>query len=126
MIAFAEKTHPMSFSVRLGQHSLKTPPALFVGKRKKMLAFGTNVKDVRGSINPSVVFFSVSAQENDIAKFGWEQYHTRVDSEQLCWRYISLWGFPRGNPLGVSLHPFFTQERMCPRGMSANGERNST
>jgi len=36
---------------------------------------------------------------------------------------MSLWGFPRGDPLGVSLHPFFAQERMCPRGMSANEKK---
>jgi len=97
----------------------------FFGKRKKMLAFFANVKNLRGNTNPSVIFFPYVTQENDIANIMWEQYHTRVDSEYICWRYISLWGFPRGDPLGVSLHPFFTQERMCPRGMSANGKRSS-
>jgi len=55
----------------------------FFGKRKKALAFFANVKDLRGSTNPSVIFFSSGTQENDIANIGWEQYRTRVDSERI-------------------------------------------
>jgi len=55
----------------------------FFGKRKKMLAFIANVKDVRGRTELSVIFFPYGTQENDIANVKWEQYRTRVDSEQL-------------------------------------------
>ena len=64
----------------------------FFGKRKKALAFFANVKDVRGRTKVSVIFFPSGTQENDIANIVWEHYHTRVDSEHLYWRYISLWG----------------------------------
>ena len=55
----------------------------FFGKRKKMLAFITNVKDLRGRTKLSVIFFSYGTQENDIAMSGWEQYSNRVASEHL-------------------------------------------
>jgi len=55
----------------------------FFGKRKKTLAFVANVKDLRGNTNPSVIFFSSGTQENDIANIMWEQYRTRVASEQF-------------------------------------------
>ena len=63
-------------------HRMYSPPALF-GKRKKMLAFIANVKDVRGRTKLSVIFFSYGTQENDIANIMWEQYRNRVDSEWL-------------------------------------------
>ena len=44
----------------------------FFGKRKKMLAFIANVKDVRGRTKLSVIFFSYGTQENDIANVKWE------------------------------------------------------
>ena len=52
----------------------------FFGKRKKMLAFITNVKNLRGKTELSVIFFPPGTQENDIANIMWEQYHTRVGS----------------------------------------------
>ena len=55
----------------------------FLGKRKKALAFIANVKNLRGSTNPSVIFFPYGTQENDIANIMWEQYRTRVDSEHI-------------------------------------------
>ena len=55
----------------------------FFGKRKKALAFITNVKDVRGRTKLSVIFFTYGTQENDIAMLGREQYRTRVASEHF-------------------------------------------
>ena len=44
----------------------------FFGKRKKMLAFFANVKNLRGKTELSVIFFTRCSQENDIANVKWE------------------------------------------------------
>ena len=85
----------------------------FFGKRKKALAFITNVKDLRGITNPSVIFFAVL-------------------SKSVIWSTAPVQGSPKSasckrRTIGCELLlvTFVTHESNCLRGMSAKVKKGN-